>query len=413
MKGLKLHIVSRKASDTTSDVAVFLKIHKKGTSAKYYLGLSVPPDRWNRESQRLNLPPYPRGSDAAAKQRRKYYNHLDNLNTKIKYVISRASDLYDLAEDAQDLKRLLDQDRKGGQKQRAITQSLSSALRLWVETHEAYTKAGKKGAKAASTIKNYKSFEKFLNSFKGLHRNSLRAFDDAFYVDWVDELGVEYEFMPNTIGTKIKLLKTFLNWCIEQAYDVNLDFRKYKKLSEERFFVTLTVDELKKIGAVEGYYTGVRDAFLLGCYCGLRYSDLKNIQPENITEEYINVRIQKTRKLLSVPITPPMRPYIKSLIVASNPVMNREIKEIAKRAGIDDNIRIESSGGDEIRPKYELITMHTARRSFITNMVRGGLSHQYIMNATGITQLKTLHRYINLSPQDTGDKVKATWERLL
>ena len=89
MKGLKLHIVSRKASDTTSDVAVFLKIHKKGTSAKYYLGLSVPPDRWNRESQRLNLPPYPRGSDAAAKQRRKYYNHLDNLNTKIKYVISR------------------------------------------------------------------------------------------------------------------------------------------------------------------------------------------------------------------------------------------------------------------------------------------------------------------------------------
>ena len=286
-------------------------------------------------------------------------------------------------------------------------------MRLWVETQEANTKAGKKGSKAASTIKNYKSFEKFLNCFRGLHKNSLRGFDDAYYIDWVDELSVEYEFMPNTIGTKIKLLKTFLNWCAEQRYDVNMEFRKYKKMSEERFFVTLSAVEIKKIAVVDGYYTGVRDAFLLGCYCGLRYSDLKNLQPENITEDYINVRIKKTGKLLSVPITPPMRPYIKSLMVASNPVMNREIKEIAKRAGIDDNVRIESSGGDEIRPKYELITMHTARRSFITNMIRAGVSHQFIMDATGITQIKTLQKYIHLTPQDTGDEIKAAWERLL
>jgi len=410
---LKLHIVSRKASDAKSDVAVFLRIHKKGTSAKYYLGLSVPSDRWNKEGQRVEIPKRPQGSDEAAKTRRKLFNDLNTLNTKINDAYSRAEELYPVAENATELVRLLDEDKKGGQKKGAITPSVSSALKLWVETHEANTKARKKGSKAASTIENYKSFKTLLNASKVLHRNSLRAFDEKFYTKWEEELSDTHKYMPNTIGTKIKLLKTFLNWCVEQRYDVNMEFRKYKKTSEERFFVTLSTVEIKKIAAVDGDYTGVRDAFLLGCYCGLRYSDLKNLQPENITEDYINARVNKTGKLLSVPITPPMRPYIKSLIVASNPVMNREIKEIAKRAGIDDNVRIESSGGDEIRPKYELITMHTARRSFITNMIRAGVSHQFIMDATGITQIKTLQKYIHLTPQDTGDEIKAAWERLL
>jgi integrase len=79
-------------------------------------------------------------------------------------------------------------------------------------------------------------------------------------------------------------------------------------------------------------------------------------------------------------------------------LINRCIKEVAKEAGIDAPVTIETTSGGvpvlETRPKYALINSHTARRTAATLMYLAGMDVFNICSVTGHSSISMLKKYI-------------------
>ena len=182
--------------------------------------------------------------------------------------------------------------------------------------------------------------------------------------------------------------------------------------------VYLSWDELEKFskadlsGLSKGYETA-RDLFLVGCYCGQRVSDYANIKSDQIhTDEdgrvYITILQKKTGARVEIPARKELRAilekYNNNLPRLCDQVINRYIKEVAKRAGIDEVVEMRSTKGGKISsvklPKYELITTHTARRSAATLMYLDGVDSMDIRQITGHSSDKMLMKYIRSTAHD-------------
>jgi integrase len=89
--------------------------------------------------------------------------------------------------------------------------------------------------------------------------------------------------------------------------------------------------------------------------------------------------------------------------------MNRELKEIGKEAEITEKVSISATRGgmrtDTIYQKYELISTHTARRSFSTNSYLAGIPTISIMKITGHKTEKAFMLYIKISHEDNANKL--------
>jgi integrase len=100
----------------------------------------------------------------------------------------------------------------------------------------------------------------------------------------------------------------------------------------------------------------------------------------------------------------------------SNQKMNDYLKELGELAGIAETInQTFTKGGKKVAvnyPKYELITTHTARRSFATNQYLAGFPSISIMKLTGHRTEKAFMKYIKVTPKEHAQNLKRLWETL-
>jgi len=84
--------------------------------------------------------------------------------------------------------------------------------------------------------------------------------------------------------------------------------------------------------------------------------------------------------------------------------MNRYLKELGEVAGIDEPVIItRTQGGEKVsetKRKFELISTHTARRSFATNAYKAGVPSLAIMTITGHKTEEAFMRYIQVSKEE-------------
>jgi integrase len=165
------------------------------------------------------------------------------------------------------------------------------------------------------------------------------------------------------------------------------------------------------------YLERVRDVFLIGCYTGLRFSDLSKLNKENITNDNtIKIKTIKTDKWIEVPI----HPFVREIFMKynyqlpktpTNQKFNDYVKLVAKRAEIKELVTLERSKGNFIIgqtiEKYELVTSHTARRSFATNAFLADMPSISIMKITGHKTESAFMRYIKMSSKDNAIKMRA------
>jgi integrase len=89
--------------------------------------------------------------------------------------------------------------------------------------------------------------------------------------------------------------------------------------------------------------------------------------------------------------------------------MNAYLKEIGEEAKLDEPIEIVSTKGGkrvkEVFEKWELITVHTARRSFATNAYLHQVPSISIMKITGHTTERNFLKYIKISQEDNANKL--------
>ncbi|HRG19191.1 MAG TPA: phage integrase SAM-like domain-containing protein [Flavobacterium lutivivi] len=295
----------------------------------------------------------------------------------------------------------------------------------WKESTHEKLSAVKKHYKAFETISKYKyiTFDTFdkdgLNAFvsylrdKKEMRNStiLKQVDILkWFLKWAKNAGynqnVTYQsFSPKLTTTKNKVI--FLNWS-ELMTVYNFDFSTAQKTLPDGTVIDLE-DENKK--ALER----VRDVFCFCCFSSLRYSDVENLKRTDIKNGVIEITTIKTDDTLTIELNDyssailakyanEVYPNNKALPVISNQKMNDRLKEMGEVCGINTPITITYYKGakrfDEVYPKYELITTHCGRKTFICNALMLGIAPTTVMEWTGHSDFDTMKTYIGVANEE-------------
>lgn len=292
------------------------------------------------------------------------------------------------------------------------------------------TKTGKKISE--STIAIYQHTLTLLRSFQVKTKNKVdfNLITIDFYNEFVEYLRTEHNFSNNTIGKHIKTLKTFIKKATRKGYNTNLDFQDedFTVLKEETKAIYLNESELKQMYDLdlsnEPRLDRVRDLFLIGCWTGLRFSDLSSLKHENFKEKKIEIKQKKTGELVPIPFHPVVRSIMKKYQdqpnslppFISNVKMNEYIKEVAEKLKcLKDTVTIETTKGGKTTsvevPRHDLITVHTARRSFASNLYKDKFPSRSIMKITGHKSEKAFQSYLKLTPDEHSDLLADHWEK--
>lgn len=153
----------------------------------------------------------------------------------------------------------------------------------------------------------------------------------------------------------------------------------------------------------------VRNRFLIGAFSGLRVSDFSRLGEMDIVDGLIVLRTRKTDTPIAIPVHPVIQHIIDSgfdlSAVISDQKMNTYIKHLAKMAGIDDKVAIREHRGGVMQvkytEKYKLVSTHTARRSFATNLLKAkDVPLAAISKALGHSKITTTMRYLRVGAEE-------------
>ncbi|MEI6764883.1 MAG: site-specific integrase [Bacteroidota bacterium] len=305
--------------------------------------------------------------------------------------------------------------------------------------NESKNKVNEKTGKmfSSATIQTYQNAKTVLQAYQTAKRIKINfnSIDLDFYIDFTEYLTKEKRYSTNTIGKHIKILKTVLNEATERGINESIAFKskRFRVITEKTESVYLSERELQELYNLDlsddTKLERVRDLFIVGCWTGLRFSDFSKIQPENIIKnkdgEFLEIETQKTREPVVIPIHWTVKEILNkyngttqnSLPRAlSNQKMNAYLKKIGETKEIMQELttHTKTKGGMNVSKmvkKYELITTHTARRSFSTNAYLDGVPIITIMKITGHKTEKAFMRYIKITPNEHAKILQLHWQR--
>jgi len=290
-----------------------------------------------------------------------------------------------------------------------------------------------------SVVNTYKQTKQILTDYS-LAKNVKLDFEDItldFYYDFVNYMEEVKKFSVNNIGKHIKTLKSILNEATEREFNSNIAFKskRFKTLTEEVDSIYLDEKELQELYNLDlsnnPKLDRVRDLFLIGCWTGLRFSDFTKLNINNIKNDFIEIETQKTGEKVVIPIHPIVKEILKKHDnkpgnlprPLSNVKMNEYLKDLGKFE-TENKKKIKSLHKDipvtytkegikrtVKRKKYKLITTHTARRSFATNLYLEGFPSISIMKITGHKTEKAFLKYIKITPKENAKLLQLHWQK--
>lgn len=290
----------------------------------------------------------------------------------------------------------------------------------------------------AARLNHYKQVLKNLQGM-GADGVTIERADKSFYDSFVRYMYAQ-GYKQNTISTRVKCIKSVIN-SLPMAERVGCEFvepKKCKAVMEDIDNIALNENELQALADLDlannPYLDRVRDQFLLLAWTGCRYSDLGKLTRRYIVQEdgddCFSLEQQKTGAKVVIPILPPILPILEKYDYQppkpiSNQRFNDYIKEVARMAGLDDEVtttHTQQNKGEFVpgrvetrRPKWQAVTAHTARRSFATNMYKQGFQTLAIMRITGHQTEKSFLTYIKVSESENAKMVlrqfKSQWNK--
>lgn len=278
---------------------------------------------------------------------------------------------------------------------------------------------------ALAKVKAFESYSKKQFTFDEINTEFYRAFNAYM---------MELKHSVNYFGSMIKIIKQVMNEaCMVDKLHNNQEYSaaNFKACSAEVDTVYLTREELDRIittpiddrfldvfysrslsygrESLRKSYTIVKNRFLIGAFTGLRMSDFNRLATDNIRDGKITVVTQKTNQKIVIPVHPVVQSIIDSGFDFAQSLSDQKtrtyIKHICKYVNIDEPVEVRDNSTRKVATfaKWELVSSHTARRSFATNAYKAGVPSISIMKITGHTSERTFMKYIRISSEENAD----------
>nr|WP_298997231.1 tyrosine-type recombinase/integrase [uncultured Allomuricauda sp.] len=287
---------------------------------------------------------------------------------------------------------------------------------LFFKAYDEFMEANiKKQNWSLNTIKRYQNIRNILEEFEQSTRYKLtfKSINNKFLIEFTDYCMRGRNHATNTFRRNLGLFKTFMIWAYANGYTYQDDFRKFKKMKEA--FTKKVALKAEDLSYLMGYdlkspkLERARDVFVFACSTGMRYGELKLIGKHNVVDGNIELKEEKSanKKPREIPLNPLSRMILKKydyqLPLIANQKQNEYLKDVFKAIGYDQEVERVITRGKTVErekvPLYELISTHTARRTFITMMKRKGKSDKLIAKITGHSDLKTLNQYYQVDDE--------------
>jgi site-specific recombinase XerD len=387
-----------------ADTLIYLFYNFNTQRLKYSFGQKINPKFWNFEKQRVK-------ETKAFPEYTEFNSMLNSIETTINNIYRKLIN-DDIVPTPALLRETLDNTllgKKDVQKQMSLFSFIDSLI--------------SNSTKKQGTIIHYKQTLRVLKEYCSFESKNI-SFEDInlnFYESFVSYL-YSREYAENTIGGYIKNIKVFMNEAIERKLTNNTEFRsrRFKKTQETTDKIYLNLEEVQKLYLLDlsgnKKLEKVRDLFIVACFTGLRFSDLTQITPNNFINNgsLLKIKTEKTGEFVVIPLHKTVheifRKYKNEIPnIISNQKMNDYLKEIAKIAGFNEKISNSiTKGGIKktvVSEKWQLVTVHTARRSFATNMYLLDIPTISIMKITGHRTEKAFLLYIKFTQEENANKL--------
>jgi integrase len=303
-------------------------------------------------------------------------------------------------------------------KKTAPTEILFDFIDKYIQDHATTREPGSLSVYKAMKI-HLREFEKETGK-----KITFSKIDYSFFNSFQNFLIEKRNLTNTTVAKQLSTVKTFLNYAKKEGVEISDKYKDFKIKKETLEVIALTNDEFERLYNMElsnnKRLAQVRDVFCFSCASGLRYSDLYQLKRENIKEDEIRITVKKTKDPLMVPLNPFSKSILdkyelqlKPLPVISNQKMNTYLKELCEMAEINEPIEIVRYRGVKREaityPKYELIGVHTGRKTFVTLSLEKDMGEAEVMSITGHKDYVSFKRYVSVSEQRKKAVMRKAW----
>lgn len=415
----QIHFNLKQTKERSKLTQIYISINVQGERLRVYSKLRVEPEFWDKNENRCLTDTL---MSKRVQNRMQYINsQLDSIERQIEYsdYVCAEKGIY-LTKDC--IRKIL-ASINGKAKRTQNENALTIMKEIAGNYRNSLNRRGRIGE--ANTGRTYMmAITRLENFVLSINRKDLKFsdFDRRFVADFTDYLtkctfrhGSDIRhYTSMTVASTISAVRNILR----KAYDMELSDNPCRDIfdtivthdvSDKIYLDEMELKRLAKVKVKDESERCVRDLFMIASYTGLRISDINCLNEAAFSQDCLTMIQTKTKSLVHIPILNEVSELIETYRKSGFPHLDRGkanvcIKDLAKRAGINDTvIMAETRGG--VRqykhvPKCSQVSFHTARRSCITNLFKRGYSANYIMSLSGHKSIASFQRYVKSSDEE-------------
>jgi len=387
---VRFNLQSLKEPNTPTPIILYFH-YNGGLRLKYSSGEKVAPSGWDFDKQRaLTTRKYPQGADINT-----------TLNSLAAHTVAiwRENNRGDI--DPKSFSRELS--KRMGYISAAPPAAVPSLMDFISDLTLKYDRE--------TSISNYTSFallRKHLTGFSEETKTPI-GFNDItidFFLSFKKWL-FGRNLRINYVARLVKTLRRVMRESFDREYHNNKAFAHFKLSEVQSDEIALSFQDLETLEALEladnPRLDQTRDLFLIGCFTGLRFSDYSRIKAEHLTNEdgvdMVSIVAKKGRKWVKIPLVPALKRILEkydfNVPTISDVKFNKYLKELCELAGMTETVLLRDTKGgvttEQEYKRFELVSSHTARRTFATAMINAGVPVRAVSTILGhATEKQTL-----------------------
>lgn len=207
------------------------------------------------------------------------------------------------------------------------------------------------------------------------------------YDKWLRESGIAH----NTRTSRLRLLRAILNEAKKRDIVTSNPFDRFKipGMVAKKGYITLEQREMLEDMQLEGYEDLVRDGFLVGCYTGLRFSDVVSLRQDHISDGWLVKQMVKTSYWVEIPVAKLFDGKMMGLVAKYGGDIGRLTKRLGSNAAVNKTLHVllAAVGADT------KITFHSSRHTFATLLGQQGIDLSVTSKLLGHRKVQTTEIY--------------------